>query len=142
MNETIATNELMYVNEESRPAPREILPAGLDLSSLLGDWRNTNTATRGIARIVIGEDDEGLRVQVFGACAGGTRDWGERRATTYAYHVTGAIVAGFELTFDFGPQETLVTAIHNRGVLVIHAYHRFKDGSGRSNYISKEFFHQ
>ena len=56
--------------------------------------------------------------------------------------VAGNIVAGFEVTYDFGSQEALVTAIHNRGVLVIHSYHRFNDGSGRSNFISKEFFHQ
>ena len=137
-----ATNEPMSVNDESQPAPGEMLAAGIDLSSLLGRWKNTNTGTRGISHIVIGEDGQGLRVQVFGACAAGPRDWGQRRATTYAYRVAGDIVAGFELTYDFGPQETLVTAIHNRGVLVIHAYHRFKDCSGRWNYISKEFFHQ
>jgi hypothetical protein len=56
--------------------------------------------------------------------------------------VTGNIVAGFEVTYDFGSHEALVTAIHNRGVLVIHSYYRFNDGSGRSNFISKEFFHQ
>jgi hypothetical protein len=137
-----ATNEPMSVNDESQPEPGEVLAAGLDLSSLLGRWTNTNTDTRGISHIVIGKDGDGLQVRVFGACAAGARDWGERRATAYAYRVAGDIVAGFELTYDFGPQEALVTAIHNRGVLVIHAYHRFKDGSGRSNYISKEFFHQ
>ncbi|MEY2481887.1 MAG: hypothetical protein QOK24_415 [Verrucomicrobiota bacterium] len=131
-----------YVNEESQPAPGEVLAAKLDLSSLIGRWKNTNTATRGISHIVISEDGKNLRVQTFGACASNPRDWGDAFATTYAYSVAGDIIAGFELTYDFGAQETLVTAIHNRGVLVIHAYHRFKDGSGRSNFISKEFFHQ
>jgi hypothetical protein len=27
-------------------------------------------------------------------------------------------------------------------VLVIHTYHKFKDGDLRTNYICKEFFHQ
>lgn len=136
------TKEPVDVNDESQPAPGEVLAAGLDLSSLVGRWKNTNSATRGIAEIVISEDCQGLRVQTFGASASGPRDWGDGSATIYAYGVAGNIVAGFELTYDFGLQETLVTAIHNRGVLVIHAYHRFKDGSGRSNFISKEFFHQ
>lgn len=136
------TKEPASVNEESQPAPDEVLAAKLDLSSLLGRWKNTNSATRGISEIVISEDGEILRVQTFGACASGSRDWGEGLTTTYAYSVAGDIVAGFELTYDFGGQEALVTAIHNRGVLVIHAYHRFTDGSGRSNFISKEFFHQ
>ena len=136
------TKEPVQVNDESQPAPGEALAAELDLSSLLGRWKNTNSATRGISEIVISENEKGLRVQTIGALTPGPRDWGERLATTYAYNVAGNIVAGFELLYDFGRQETLVTAIHNRGVLVIHAYHRFKDGSGRSNYISKEFFHQ
>lgn len=135
-------NESGPVNDESQPAPGEVLAAELDLSSLIGRWKNTNSATRGISEIVISEAGENLRVQTFGACASGSSDWGERPATTYAYAVAGDIIAGFELTYDFGSQETLVTAIHNRGVLVIHSYHRFKDGSGRSNFISKEFFHQ
>jgi hypothetical protein len=136
------TKEPVHVNDESLPAPGEVLAAELDLSSLVGRWKNTNSATHGISHIVISEEGKNLRVQTFGAFASGPRDWGEGLATTYAYSVAGDIVAGFELTYDFGAQETLVTAIHNRGVLVIHAYHRFKDGSGRSNYISKEFFHQ
>lgn len=136
------TYEPVHVNDESQPAAGEVLAAELDLSSLLGRWRNTNSATRGISEIVISEAGKGLRVQTFGACASGSSDWGERDATAYAYGVAGNIVAGFELTYDFDSQEALVTAIHNRGVLVIHAYHRFKDGSGRSNFISKEFFHQ
>lgn len=134
--------EPVHVNDESQPAPGAVLAAGLDLSSLIGRWKNTNSATRGISEIVIGQVGKGLRVQTFGARLSRPRDWGERDATTYAYNVAGDIVAGFELTYDFGSQETLVTAIHNRGVLVIHAYHRFKDGSGRANFISKEFFHQ
>jgi hypothetical protein len=136
------TKKPRHVNDESQPATGEVLAAQLDLSSLIGRWKNTNSATRGISHIVISEDGKNLRVQTFGAYASGPRDWGEGLATTYAYSVAGDIVAGFELTYDFGAQETLVTAIHNRGVLVIHAYHRFKDGRGRSNFISKEFFHQ
>lgn len=136
------TEEPVQVNDESQPAAGEVLAAKLDLSSLIGRWKNTNSATRGISEIVISEDGKKMRVRTFGACASGLRDWGEGHATTYAYSVAGDIVAGFELTYDFGAQETLVTAIHNRGVLVIHAYHRFKDGSARSNFISKEFFHQ
>jgi len=136
------TEQPVHVNDESQPAPGEVLAAKLDLSSLIGRWKNTNSATRGISEIVISADGRNLRVQIFGACTSGPRDWGEGLATTYAYGVAGDIVAGFELTYDFGSQEALVTAIHNRGVLVIHAYHRFKDGSDRSNFISKEFFHQ
>ena len=136
------TKEPVQVNDESESAPGEVLAAKLDLSSLIGRWKNTNSATRGISHLVISEDGKNLRVRTFGACSSGPRDWGEGLATTYAYSVAGDIVAGFELTYDFGAQEALVTAIHNRGVLVIHSYHRFKDGSGRSNFISKEFFHQ
>jgi len=136
-----ATKSHQPVNDESELARGERAAPKLDLSSLQGRWSNTNPSTAGIAEIAIEAKGGALEVRVVGVRGGKPRDWGAQPATAYAYQVNGEIVAGFELTYDFGPQETLVTAIHNRGVLVIHAYHRFKDGSGRANFISKEFFH-
>ena len=50
------TKEPVQVNDESEPAPGEVLAAKLDLSSLIGRWKNTNSATRGISHLVISED--------------------------------------------------------------------------------------
>jgi hypothetical protein len=130
------------LNDNSKVKPGDRPVARLDLSSLLGKWTNTYPATGGIAEIEVNQVDDALEVQVFGALSSGLFEWGVRPAAAYAYEVTGEIVAGFELTYEFEDQQALVAAIHNRGVLVIHTYHKFKDDGIRTNYICKEFFHQ
>jgi hypothetical protein len=132
----------VYLNDNSRVKPGHRRAAKLDLSSLIGKWKNTNPATGGIVEISVSREKETLQIQVCGARSPDFCDWGVRPATAYAYEVTGEIVAGFELTYEFEDQRALVTAIHNRGVLVIHTYHKFKDDGLRTNYICKEFFHQ
>jgi hypothetical protein len=130
------------LNDNSRVKPGYRRGAKLDLSSLIGKWTNTNPATGGIAKIYVNQVDDALEVQVFGVHSLNFFDWGTRPATAYAYEVTGEVVAGFQLTYEFEDQQALVTAIHNRGVLVIHTYHKFKGDGLRTNYICKEFFHQ
>ena len=139
MTDTLNT---VCLNDNSRVKPGFRRATKLDLSSLIGKWTNTNPAAGGIATIYVNQVDDALEIQVFGVHSPNFFDWGTRPATAYAYEVTGEIVAGFELTYEFEDQQALVTAIHNRGVLVIHAYHKFKDDGLRTNYICKEFFHQ
>jgi len=136
------TQNTVYLNDNSRIKPGRRCTAKLDMSSLIGKWTNSNPATGGIAEIHVKRVDDALEIQVFGAQTPGLFDWGVRPATAYAYEVIGEIVAGFELTYEFEDQKALVAAIHNRGVLVIHVYHKFKDDDLRTNYICKEFFHQ
>jgi hypothetical protein len=136
------TQNTVCLNDNSRLKPGHRRVDKLELSSLIGKWKNTNPATGGIAEINVGQVEDTLAIQVLGAHAPELLDWGMRPATVYAYEVTGEIAAGFELTYEFADQQATVTAIHNRGVLVIHTYHKFKDGDLRTNYICKEFFHQ
>lgn len=136
------TQNAVDLNDNSRVRPDHRRVAELDLSSLIGKWTNTNSVTGGIAIVEVNQVKNELAIQVFGACSPGLFDWGVQPATAYAYEVTGEIVAGFELTYEFEDQQALVTAIHNRGVLVIHTYHKFKEDGVRTNYICKEFFHQ
>ena len=137
-----STQNTICLNENGRLKPRHRRASNLDLSSLVGKWINTNPATGGIAEIHVSQFKDGLEIRVFGARSPDLCDWGVRPATTYAYQITGEIVAGFELTYEFEDQQALVTAIHNRGVLVIHTYHKFKEDGLRTNFICKEFFHQ
>jgi hypothetical protein len=136
------THKTVCLNDNSRVKPGHRRAGNLDLSSLVGKWTNTNPAAGGIAEIFISQVKGGLEIRVFGARSPDSCDWGVRPATAYAYEIAGEIVAGFELTYEFEDQQALVTAIHNRGVLVIHTYHKFKDDGLRTNYICKEFFHQ
>jgi len=131
-----------YVNDASQGTLTAGASSRLDTAALIGRWTNTNSAPVGIAEIWIKEEGGELVVRCFGARSPEPSDWGSKPAETYALAVTSDVAAGFELIYDFGHQEALVTAIHNRGVLVIHTYHRFREGNERSNFIVKEFFHQ
>jgi hypothetical protein len=133
---------ILCLNDNGRVEPGHRRVANLDLSSLIGKWINTNPTASGIAEIHVSEVEDVLKIRVFGARSPDLFDWGIKPAVAYAYEITGEIVAGFELTYEFEDQQALVAAIHNRGVLVVHAYHKFKDDGLRTNYICKEFFHQ
>jgi len=99
-----------------------IVEAALDLSVLVGDWRNTNPAA-GIGRIVVEPNGSGgVRVHV----ASSTRDWGKVDAPVFA--------------FDF--EEVRLQANVKLGVLVVASFNTFKDDSGRSSYFNREFFYR
>jgi hypothetical protein len=131
----------------------EITAASLDLSILLGDWRNTN-AGGGIARIVCRNGDGGeMVVQAWGngseqrvAGSGqellGMNDWGTVPAPVYAFTFESKQAGAFNAVFDLGYEEVHMQANVKAGVLVVASFNRFKDRSGRSNYFDREFFHR
>jgi hypothetical protein len=146
----------------------EITAASLDLSILLGDWRNTN-AGGGIARIVCRNGDGGeMVVQAWGngseqrvagsgqellpaasaplpaegLNANGMNDWGTVPAPVYAFTFESKQAGAFNAVFDLGYEEVHLQANVKAGVLVVASFNRFKDRSGRSNYFDREFFHR
>jgi hypothetical protein len=48
----------------------------------------------------------------------------------------------FQAVYDFGFLESYLQANVKHGTLVIATCNRFRDGSGRSNYYTREFFYQ
>ena len=44
--------------------------------------------------------------------------------------------------YDFGFAEVTLAANENKGLIIIASYHRFRDGSARSNYFIREFFYR
>ncbi len=116
-------------------------PGSIDPNPFLGDWLSTNSNTRGIARLVIAGDDDGLIIQGSGACAPPFCDWGKARGSVFADGVASKRGLAFSAVFDFGFKETYLQAKVKKGVLVVANLNRFKDGSARSNYFSREFFY-
>ena len=116
--------------------------ASLDLTLLLGDWRNTN-AEAGIDRIVIAPAGGG-RIAVRCSCDsdGGVRDWGSVEAPVFALAFDGTEAAAFAAVYDFGFEEVRLQANVKSGVLVVATFNRFRDASGRSNYFNREFFYR
>jgi len=114
----------------------------LDLSVLLGDWRNTNAAG-GIARIVCAEAGDGrMTVQCFGRCLPDDRDWGVVDAPVFGFEFDARQAGAFYALFDFPFEEVRMQANVKAGVLVVVTLNRFRDDSGRSNYFNREFFYR
>jgi hypothetical protein len=131
---------LPYVQAGDRRKPGAKPPAGrVDLSPYLGIWRNTYRHTRAASHLELLRDDDGYLVHAFGVAA--PRDWGAVRAVAYADDVGSQRPAGFFADYDFGFMDTRLAANFNQGLLIVAAYNRFRDDSGRANFFTREFFY-
>jgi hypothetical protein len=123
----------------------DISATSLDLSVLLGDWRNTN-AEGAIARIVCRDDgrDGGMDVQCFGIFGNEVTDWGSVSAGVYAFTFDSREAGAFKAVFELGGGEEVVHMQANvkLGVLVVVTFTEVRDRSGRTNYFDREFFHR
>lgn len=121
---------------KSQPAATQI-----NAEPLLGVWLNTNTATLGISKAVLSNGSNGIVLQIFASNHNsGVPDWGEAEATLFTSSTDSQEAMAFSADYDFGFMETDLQGHIRQGVLIIAKFDRFKDDSGRSNYISKEFF--
>lgn len=123
--------------------PEGVAPPGgiQDLAALLGTWFNTDKNTGGVVRMTLAGTPEDFTVHAFGA-GSPEHDWGRVPAVAYAANVGSPDGMAFSATYDFGFVETFLAAYTKSGILVLDTFNVFKDGSGRSNYFSREFFHR
>jgi hypothetical protein len=113
------------------------------LDTLPGTWLNTDSGTRGIAKVVTAVNGSGLTVRVFGAGDPGPIDWGEVEADyIYANSLSSHVAAGFIASYHCDFAEIHLQANWNQGLLVLASFTSFKDGSSRSDYFSRDFFHR
>jgi hypothetical protein len=118
-------------------------PGRVDASPFVGTWVNTNEGQRQrIATITMRLRDGALVVHAMGGCEPEPCDWGETVADIFASGVGSHTAMSFQAFYDFGFLESYLQANVKHGTLVIATCNRFKDGSGRSNYYSREFFYQ
>src|ERR1700754_2735893 len=111
-----------------------------NVASVLGRWLNTNLNTPTIAECTVAQDKDGITVQVIGA---DRSPWPIARPTILANleEEAGQRSVALMAKFDLGH---IVADTHmrvNKGVFVIVVYATFKDGSGRSNHLYREFFY-
>ncbi|MDQ3803028.1 MAG: hypothetical protein M3416_04130 [Acidobacteriota bacterium] len=126
------------------PALTDPAARTLNADKLTGRWRNTNPQTRGIAEINIAQDGERFGVSAAGVGAGGLVEWPETEARVLANleEEAGQRALALAATFDFGFMRAETYLRVNKGVLVIVLFVTFLDGSGRSNYVNREFFYR
>jgi hypothetical protein len=126
-----------HPRSEEQPIANSIHP-----EPLLGTWRNTNTATRGIASAMLSYKDKQIVVRIIAPGDPEPSDWGEAMASLFATDASSPEAMAFSAFYDFDFMETQLQAHVRQGVLIIAKFDRFKDNSGRSNYFSKEFFYR
>ncbi len=139
MPSAITENEIAVSRLEDQPGTRSL--EDFTIRQFCGDWKSTNSSTRGIARIKVMPRDGGLVIHAFGASQPELFDWGEARAEVFVEAGDPSRIRAFRAVYDFGFLETRLQAKSEKGVLVIASFNRFKDQSGRSNYFSREFFY-
>ena len=111
---------------------------------LIGQWLNTDPDTRGIAAIVIEQHDGYVSAGLRGAGDDGLIAWPKTRATPLANleEEAGQRALALAADFDLGFMKAETYFRVNKGVLVIVLFVTFQDGSGRSNYLNREFFYR
>jgi hypothetical protein len=118
-------------------------PSRVDASPFVGTWLNTNEEPRKrIATVRMSLRDGALVVNASGSCEGELCDWGEVGADVFAPDTDSHTAMSFQAIYDFGFLESYLQANVKHGTLVIATCNKFKDGSGRSNYYTREFFYQ
>lgn len=127
-----------------RPEPRAVDPA-----PLLGEWVNFDRASRGMARLVISAtvsgsgsaSNGGMTVHAFGAGAPAPVDWGEVPGAPFADGVGLDAGVAFTADYEFHGHRVTLACYLNKRLLVVDAYTRFADGSGRAAYFARDHFY-
>jgi hypothetical protein len=134
-----------YVKAEDQVEISNLTQNGyaLHLDSLPGVWLNTDGGTRGIVKVITTLNGSELTVRAFGSGDPDLIDWGEVKADyIYANSLSSRVAAGFTAFYHFDFAEIRLQANWNQGLLVLATFTSFKDGSSRSSYFSRDFFHQ
>ena len=111
--------------------------AALAGQTLNGDWKNVDSHSRGLVRIVV----EGTKVHPYGSCQPAACDWGTVRAQSFASTVDGrdtfALLANTDTSFD---RSVLTISLETDGRLRVQIFTHYTDHSQRVDHSSVEYF--
>jgi hypothetical protein len=113
------------------------------INQFAGSWTNVDPNTRGITRLDIAAEGTFAKVQGWGKCHPTDCDWGTVQAQAFASSVSSDLASGADTliaVFDAGFSETTLVIKPAGNRLNVDSYDRFKDNSGRSNYMSSYTF--
>lgn len=138
LTETFEFKQASHLN----PALADPATRVLHADKLIGRWLNTDRETQGLAEIVIKQDGNDFNVSAIGVGLDGPIEWFAPHATVLANleEEAGQRAIALAARFDFGFMTAETYLRVNKGVLVIVLFNVFRDQSGRSNYVNREFF--
>ncbi|MDM7938800.1 MAG: hypothetical protein QUS07_00460 [Methanothrix sp.] len=107
-----------------------------------GSWTNVDPNTGGITRLDIAASGSLVKVHAWGRCHPTDCDWGTVQAQPFAASASSDIASADTLiaVFDSGFSETTLVIKPAGNRLNVNSYDRFKDNSGRSNYMASYTF--
>ncbi|MBH8576577.1 hypothetical protein I8752_27015 [Nostocaceae cyanobacterium CENA369] len=108
----------------------------IDFTPFLGTWINSNTKTKWIEKFILTKHNEQIIMHAYGTES--LKDWGETEVTPFVDNINEK---AFSAKFDRDSVESLLAANMNKGLWVIAAFHKFKDGS-QPNFLCREFYYQ
>jgi hypothetical protein len=116
----------------------------LSIDRLTGRWVNTNRESQGIAECIIEQDGDQFSVRGIAVGADGSIVWPVTKARALANleEEAGQRAMALAVIFDFGFWRAEAYLRVNKGVLVIVLFNTFHDNTGRSNYVTREFFYR
>jgi len=137
--------EPLEFKEKGHLDPALLDPATVSRAEkLIGHWVNTNLDTRGIAECEITRDGDLFTIKILGVGEDTKIEWPIARVKPLANleEEAGQRTIALAATFEFGFMKSEIYIRVNKGVLVIVLFNTFQDGSGRSNYLNREFFYR
>ncbi|MDT7540210.1 MAG: hypothetical protein QOE33_114 [Acidobacteriota bacterium] len=126
------------------PALSDPATRTLSADKLVGHWVNTDPETKGLYEILIEQERDRFNVSAVGVGASGSIEWPKTEAIALANleEEAGQRTLALAAIFDFGFMRAETYLRVNKGVLVIVLFNVFLDGSGRSNYVNREFYYR
>jgi hypothetical protein len=136
----MSTSEYLRETDQAVADGRRSGP--LDLAPVEGEWVSASEVTGGVAWLRTRACDGTLLVSASGASDGPRPGaWEEVPADLVVAREPGSFAAyAFCVAFEGGPAAVRLQTYQGLGVLVVHAFHRFTDGSGRCDYFTREFY--
>jgi hypothetical protein len=129
----------------TRSYPNLALSAGksLQISPFCGDWLNADrSGACGMLGVTLTEQEGGLWVRGLGMAKPVGYAWPRVHTPSFAPDPASNQAWGFLADYDFGFLRTIVAGYYKTSVLVATTYNTFQDGSGRTPYWTREFFHR
>jgi hypothetical protein len=105
---------------------------------LAGTWKNINSATRDLVKVVIAAAGSGIQIDAFGACSPTPCNWGNAAGLAYASSVSTSPAVAFSVQYKFSFAQVILTGHLQGKNLIIETFTHFTDGSGRSDYYSTD----
>lgn len=129
----------------TRSYPNVALSTGkpLQISPMCGDWLNADhPGTPGMLGVTLTEQEGSLWVRGLGMARPAGYAWPRVRSASFAPDPVSQQAWGYLVDYDFGFMRTIIAGYYKTSVLVATTYNTFQDGSERTPYWTREFFHR